>query len=164
MICLGLGSNLGDREGNIAAAVARLAAWPGVSVEKVSSLYETAPVGYTDQPDFLNAVIAVVTTLGPRELLTACLAVERGLGRERSVRWGPRTVDIDVLFYDDVVLDSDELTLPHPRFHERCFVLVPLAEIAGDAPVFAGKTAAELAAACCGDGAVRLYGKLGRGG
>jgi len=160
VICLGLGSNLGDREGNIAAAVARLAAWPGVTVEKVSSLYETAPVGYTDQPDFLNAVISVRTTLAPRELLAACLAVERELGRERKVRWGPRTVDIDVLFYDDAALASDELTLPHPRFHERCFVLVPLAEIAGDAPVHAGRSAAELAAACCGDGAVRLYGKI----
>ncbi|MDR7865440.1 MAG: 2-amino-4-hydroxy-6-hydroxymethyldihydropteridine diphosphokinase [Sporomusaceae bacterium] len=164
MICLGLGSNLGDREGNIAAAVARLAAWPGVTVERVSSLYETAPVGYTDQPDFLNAVISVRTTLTPQELLTACLAVERELGRERKIRWGPRTVDIDVLFYDDVVLATEVLTLPHPRFHERCFVLAPLAEIAGDAPVYAGKTAAELAAACCGDGAVRLFGKLERGG
>lgn len=163
MICLGLGSNLGDREGNIAAAVARLAGWPGVTVERVSSIYETAPVGYTDQPDFLNAVIAVRTTLTPHELLAACLAVERELGRERKVRWGPRTVDIDVLFYEDVVLDADGLTLPHPRFHERCFVLVPLAEIAGDSPVYAGRTAGELAAAC-GDGSVRLYGKLGRGG
>lgn len=163
MICLGLGSNLGDREGNIAAAVARLAAWLGVTVERVSSLYETAPVGYTDQPDFLNAVVGVRTTLTPLELLAACLAVERELGRERKIRWGPRTIDIDVLFYDDVVLDTAELTLPHPRFHERCFVLVPLAEIAGDVPVYGGRTAGELAAAC-DDGTVRLYGKLGRGG
>ncbi|MDT8901276.1 2-amino-4-hydroxy-6-hydroxymethyldihydropteridine diphosphokinase [Anaeroselena agilis] len=163
MICLGLGSNLGDREGNIAAAVARLAAWPGVTVERVSSLYETAPLGYTDQPDFLNAVASVSTTLTPHELLAACLAVERALGRERKVRWGPRTVDIDVLFYDDVVLEAAELTLPHPRFHERCFVLVPLAEIAGEAPVYGGKTAGELAAAC-DDGTVRFFGKLRQGG
>lgn len=162
MICLGLGSNLGDREGNIAAAVARLAAWPGVTVERVSSLYETAPVGYTDQPDFLNAVVRVRTTLTPRELLAACLAVERELGRERKIRWGPRTIDIDVLFFDDAVVETDELTLPHPRFHERCFVLVPLAEVAGDTPVCAGKTAGELAAAC-DDGTVRLYGRLSKG-
>ncbi len=162
MICLGLGSNLGDRRGNIAGAVARLAAWPGITVEKVSSLYETAPVGYTDQPDFLNAAVCVTTTLTPQELLAACLAVERALGRERKVRWGPRTVDIDVLFYEDVVLATDELTLPHPRFHERCFVLAPLAELTGDMPVYGGKTAGELAAAC-DDGTVRLYGRLFEG-
>ncbi len=156
MICLGLGSNVGDREGNIRAAVAKLAAWPGVTVERVSSLYETAPVGYADQPDFLNAVACVKTALAPRELLAACLAVEEALGRVRHERWGPRTVDVDVLFYEDVVLATAELTLPHPRFHERCFVLVPLAEVAGDMPVYAGRRAAELAAAC-GDGTVRFY-------
>jgi 2-amino-4-hydroxy-6-hydroxymethyldihydropteridine diphosphokinase len=156
MICLGLGSNVGDREGNIRAAVARLAAWPGVAVERVSSLYETAPVGYTDQPDFLNAAVRVATTLAPRELLAACLAVERSLGRVRHERWGPRTIDVDILFYDDVALDTEELTLPHPRLAERCFVLVPLAEVAGAEPVHAGRSATELAAAC-GDGAVRFY-------
>ncbi len=156
MICLGLGSNVGDREGNIRAAVAKLAAWPGLAVTRVSSLYETAPVGYTDQPDFLNAVACVETSLSPQELLTACLAVEKDLGRERKVRWGPRTIDIDVLLYDEVTLATPELTLPHPRLHERAFVLVPLAELAPDMPVCAGKTAGELAAACA-DGAVRLY-------
>ncbi len=147
---------MGDREGNIRAAVAKLAAWPGMTVERVSSLYETAPVGYADQPDFLNAVARVTTTLAPRELLAACLAVEQALGRVRHERWGPRTIDVDVLLYDDVVLATAELTLPHPRFHERCFVLVPLAEVAGDAPVYAGRTAGELAAAC-GDGTIKFY-------
>lgn len=157
MICLGLGSNMGDREGNIRAAVAQLAAWPGIEVTRVSSLYETAPVGYTEQADFLNAVACVATALAPQELLAACLAVEAALGRERKVRWGPRTVDIDVLLYEDAVLATPVLTLPHPRLHERCFVLVPLAEVAGAVPVLAGKTAGELAAALCGAGAVRFY-------
>jgi 2-amino-4-hydroxy-6-hydroxymethyldihydropteridine diphosphokinase len=157
VICLGLGSNVGDREANIRAAVAGLAAWPGIRVAQVSSLYETAPVGYTEQADFLNAVAGVATTLPPAELLAACLAVERSLGRERKLRWGPRTIDIDVLLYDDVALDTPALTLPHPRLHERCFVLVPLAEVAPDTPVRAGKTAGELAATLCGGGEVRFY-------
>lgn len=156
MIFLGLGSNIGDREGNIRAAVAKLAAYPGIRVERVSSLYATAPVGYTDQPEFLNAVAAVTTTLEPPALLAACLALERELGRERLIRWGPRTIDIDVLLYDDAVVASDELTLPHPRLLERCFVLVPLAEIAPAEHLPGGRTAAEEAAACDASG-VRLY-------
>jgi 2-amino-4-hydroxy-6-hydroxymethyldihydropteridine diphosphokinase len=156
MIFLGLGSNVGDREGNIRAAVARLSTWPGVNVTKVSSLYETTPVGYTDQADFLNMVVIVETSLPPTELLAACLAVEQALGRERKMRWGPRTIDIDVLLYNDVALATPVLTLPHPRLHERCFVVVPLAEVAPDTPVHAGKTAGELAAGC-GDETVRHY-------
>lgn len=155
MIALGLGANVGDREANIRAAVAKLAARSGIMVARVSSLYATAPVGLTDQPEFLNAVVLVETGLPPRELLAACLAVERELGRERTVRWGPRTIDIDVLLYDDIVMVAEELTLPHPRMAERCFVLVPLAEVAPDAPV-AGGTAGELAAGCA-DSGVRLY-------
>ena len=158
MIVLGLGSNLGDREGNIRSALARLAAQPGIRVDKVSSLYETEPVGFADQPDFLNAVALLSTALSPRELLAVCLGIERELGRKRGKRWGPRTIDIDLILYNDVVLVTAELTLPHPRFHERCFVLVPLAEIAGDAPVSGGKTAGQLAARAAG--AVRLYKKL----
>lgn len=159
MICLGLGSNLGDRAANIGEAVAALAAWPGIKVTQVSSLYETAPVGLTEQPDFLNAVALVATSLAPAELLAACLAVEKAMGRVRLVRWGPRVIDIDVLLYNDVVLDTPELVLPHPRFHERFFVLVPLAEVAPSLPVYGGKTAIELLAGCP-PVAVRLYGKL----
>ncbi len=159
MICLGLGSNIGDRAANLGEAVARLAAWPGIRVDRVSALYETAPVGLTDQPDFLNAVAVVATTLSPHELLSACLAVEKEMGRVRLVRWGPRVIDIDVLLYGGVALDTPELVLPHPRFHERCFVLVPLAEVAPDLPVYGGRTAAELAAGCP-PGEVRLYGRL----
>ena len=122
---VGLGANLGDREGTIRAAVAEL---PGVVA--VSTLRETDPVGITDQPRFLNGVAALETELTPRELLDVLLAVERRLGRERGQRWGPRTIDLDLLLYGDGVIDETGLTIPHPRLHERRFVLEPLAELA----------------------------------
>ena len=121
---VGLGSNLGDREGTIRAALAKL---PGVVA--VSTLRETDPVGITDQPRFLNGVAALETELAPRELLDVLLAVERRLGRERGQRWGPRTIDLDLLLYGDEVIDETGLTIPHPRLHERRFVLEPLAEL-----------------------------------
>jgi 2-amino-4-hydroxy-6-hydroxymethyldihydropteridine diphosphokinase len=122
---VGLGSNLGDREGTIRAAVAEL---PGVVA--VSTLRETDPVGVTEQPRFLNGVLELETDLSARELLDALLAVERRLGRERRERWGPRTIDLDLLLYGDEVIDADGLTVPHPRLHERRFVLEPLADLA----------------------------------
>jgi 2-amino-4-hydroxy-6-hydroxymethyldihydropteridine diphosphokinase len=122
---VGLGANLGDREGTIRAAVADL---PGVVA--VSTLRETDPVGITDQPRFLNGVAVLETELAPRELLDGLLAVERRLGRERGKRWGPRTIDLDLLLYGDEVIDQTGLTIPHPRLHERRFVLEPLAELA----------------------------------
>ena len=122
---VGLGANLGDREGTIRAAVAEL---PGVVA--VSTLRETDPVGITDQPRFVNGVAALETELKPRELLDVLLAVERRLGRERGQRWGPRTIDLDLLLYGDEVVDETGLTIPHPRLHERRFVLEPLADIA----------------------------------
>ena len=122
---VGLGANLGDREGTIHAAVAEL---PGVVA--VSALRETDPVGVTDQPRFLNGVVALETDLSPRELLDVLLTVERRLGRERRERWGPRTIDLDLLVYGVEVIDDEGLTVPHPRLHERRFVLEPLAEIA----------------------------------
>jgi 2-amino-4-hydroxy-6-hydroxymethyldihydropteridine diphosphokinase len=121
---IGLGSNLGDREATIASA---LAALPGVVA--VSRLRETAPVGVVDQPRFLNGVARLETALAPRELLDALLAVERSLGRERHERWGPRTIDLDLLLYGNEVVDEPGLTVPHPRLHERRFVLEPLAEL-----------------------------------
>jgi 2-amino-4-hydroxy-6-hydroxymethyldihydropteridine diphosphokinase len=121
---VGLGSNLGDREGTIRAAVAEL---PGVVA--VSALRETDPVGITDQPRFLNGVAALETGLTARELLDLLLAVERRLGRERGKRWGPRTIDLDLLLYGDEVIDETGLRIPHPRLHERRFVLEPLAEL-----------------------------------
>lgn len=127
---LGLGGNLGDREVNLRAAVGALREHG--EVVAASSLYETAPVGYLDQPPFLNAVVALETELSARELMRAVLRSEQSLGRERTFRNAPRTVDVDLLFYDDVVSDDPDVTLPHPRLHERAFVLVPLAEIAPD--------------------------------
>ena len=121
---IGLGSNLGDREASIRAAVAAL---PGVVA--VSSLRETDPVGKTDQPRFLNGVAALETELSARELLDVLLSVEHGLGRERRERWGPRTIDLDLLLYGDEVLDETGLKVPHPRLHERRFALEPLAEL-----------------------------------
>jgi 2-amino-4-hydroxy-6-hydroxymethyldihydropteridine diphosphokinase len=122
---VGLGANLGDRDATIRAAIAEL---PGVV--GVSTLRETDPVGVTDQPRFLNGVAVLDIDLPPRELLDRLLAVERGLGRERTERWGPRTIDLDLLLYGDEVIDEDGLTVPHPRLQERRFVLEPLAEIA----------------------------------
>jgi 2-amino-4-hydroxy-6-hydroxymethyldihydropteridine diphosphokinase len=130
---VGLGSNLGDRNGAIAAAVGRLKATPGVTAVQISGLHETEPVGGpAGQPRYLNAAARVETTLAPVELLHVLLAIEAGLGRERRESWGPRTIDLDLLGYDDQVISSPELVLPHPRMHFRRFVLEPLAEIAGD--------------------------------
>ena len=128
---VGLGSNLGDREQTIARALALLGEHPDVEVLRVSRLRETAPWGYADQPAFLNGAALLETALPPRELLVTLLAVEQQLGRERdpAVRYGPRTIDLDLLLYEDAVLDEPGLTLPHPRLHEREFALEPLAEL-----------------------------------
>lgn len=127
---LGLGSNLGDREAMLRAAIAALEAAPGVRVTAISSLYETPPWGPVPQGPYLNACVALETTLSPRELLTLCLVIERDHGRERAIRWGPRTLDMDVLLYGDETINEEGLIVPHPRMSERAFVLVPLAEIA----------------------------------
>jgi 2-amino-4-hydroxy-6-hydroxymethyldihydropteridine diphosphokinase len=121
---VGVGANLGDREATIRAA---LAALPGVV--SVSQLRETDPVGVVDQPPFLNGAAALETDFSPRELLDALLAVERELGRERRERWGPRTIDLDLLLYGDEAVDEPGLTVPHPRLHERRFALEPLLDL-----------------------------------
>ena len=126
---LGIGTNQGEREANIQATLTALGTVPGVQVRRVASLYETAPVGYADQPDFLNTVAEVETTLSPRALLGVCLGIEAGLGRVRSFRNGPRIIDIDVLLAEGVCMQEEELILPHPRMLERAFVLVPLKEL-----------------------------------
>ena len=127
---VGLGANLGEREGALRAAVTALGALEGVRVVAVSSFRETEPVGYLDQPPFLNGAVAVDTTLGPRELLDALLAVERSLGRTREgPRFGPRTIDLDLLLYGDESVDEPGLRVPHPRLHERAFALEPLADL-----------------------------------
>lgn len=130
---IALGSNLGDRAGNIQRAVELLGQTPAVEVIAVSRLLDNPAVGGpTDSPAFLNAAAALRTTLTPVELLHALSAVEKQLGRTREVLWGPRTIDLDLLLYGDTVMQTPELTLPHPRMHQRDFVLRPLAEIAGD--------------------------------
>lgn len=127
---IALGANLGDREQTLRSAIAALRRLG--TLEAASSFYETAPVGMVEQPDFLNAVIALRTTLLPQELMTALLRIEQQHGRDRSVSVpkGPRTLDLDLLSYGDVVMEMPTLTLPHPSLAERRFVLVPLAEIA----------------------------------
>ena len=127
---LGLGSNLGDRLGHLQQAVDMLHATKGVTVVAVSHVYETAPVGGPEQDDFLNAVVAVETTLDPWSLLDVAQACERAAHRVRGERWGPRTLDVDVLRYGDVRIADSRLTVPHPRLHERGFVLAPLRDVA----------------------------------
>lgn len=126
---LGLGTNLGDRLENLRLAVAALGALPHTCVEAVSSVYETEPVGYADQPAFLNAAAVVETGLSPRALLGACLGIEAAMGRRRTFRNAPRILDIDVLLVEGVEMAEEELTLPHPRMAQRGFVLVPLEEL-----------------------------------
>jgi len=128
---VGVGANLGDRRATIERAVELLRAAPGIEVLAVSSLRETDPVGFEEQPRFLNGAVELETALGPRELLDLLLGVERALGRTREgPRFGPRTIDLDLLVYGDERVDEPGLTVPHPRLHERRFALEPLAELA----------------------------------
>jgi 2-amino-4-hydroxy-6-hydroxymethyldihydropteridine diphosphokinase len=131
-VYLSLGSNLGDRARTMEQALERLERSGRVRITKRSSLYETAPVGFTDQPWFLNMAVEAETDLDPHSLLDLIHRVEAGLGRRREVRWGPRTVDIDILLYGDEEVSTERLTIPHPELHRRAFVLVPLLEIAPD--------------------------------
>lgn len=160
MIFLGLGSNIGEREENILAALRALRSHEAIEVKIVSSLYETEPFGVKEQPDFLNAVAGIATNLSPQQLLTECLQIEKVLGRIRDKRWAPRVIDIDLLLYHNEIIESENLTIPHKFLTERKFVLVPLAEIAGEEIIVGGYTAAGLLEkvndSCC----VRFYKKL----
>ncbi|MCQ9292212.1 2-amino-4-hydroxy-6-hydroxymethyldihydropteridine diphosphokinase [Staphylococcus hyicus] len=129
-VYLGLGSNIGDREQQLQSAVERLDQVTGIHVQHTSSMYETKPVGYVEQPDFLNVCLHIKTTLSPEALLHQCLRIEKELHRVREVRWGPRTIDIDVLLYGDEIIESEQLIVPHPRMTARAFVMIPLNEIA----------------------------------
>lgn len=154
---IGLGGNVGEPARAMAAALAALRRHPGMELVAVSSLYRTPPWGKLDQPDFLNAAAGLATTLEPRALLQACLDIERGLKRERTERWGPRTIDIDVIAFGNRVIREEGLEIPHPRFASRAFVLVPLAEIAGDFTI-GGETVAALAARLDTSGIERVAG------
>ena len=145
---VGLGSNLGDREATIRRAVELLGERPGVEVVAVSTLRDTDPVGYEDQPRFLNGAVALEVDLPPRALLEELLAVERELGRDRphETRWGPRTIDLDLLLYGEETVDEPGLTVPHPRLAERQFVLEPLYELAPELTLPDGRTVRDLAA------------------
>jgi len=143
LVYLSLGSNVGEREAQLQSAVTRLAAIGRVAA--VSSCYETEPVEFTEQPWFLNCAVALETTQAPQQLMTSILRIEQEMGRRRLQNKGPRAIDIDILLFDDAVVDSPDATIPHPALHERRFVLEPLAEIAPELrhPVF-HKTIREL--------------------
>ena len=160
MILIGLGSNIGDRQENIKTAIQRLGKHNEICIEKISSLYETKPVGVTQQPDFLNGAIQLTTKLTPHKLLEVCLHVECEMGRIRDQRWGPRNIDIDILLYDDHVIIDAALCIPHPRLHERRFVLIPLQEIASGIPIYKGQTPEELLRKIDGNNDVMLYKKI----
>jgi 2-amino-4-hydroxy-6-hydroxymethyldihydropteridine diphosphokinase len=129
-VFLGLGSNIGDRIATIQKAKEMISSLPGVSVISSSSLYETEPVGISDQPMFINAVLEIETDLSPEELFFKLKDIEANLGRTETIRWGPRVIDIDILLFGDMIFEERDLTIPHPEMTKRGFVLVPLCEIA----------------------------------
>jgi 2-amino-4-hydroxy-6-hydroxymethyldihydropteridine diphosphokinase len=158
-VVLALGSNLGDRLASLQGAVDALCAEPGLSDVTVSPVYETAPAGGPDQPDYLNAVLVASTALPARAILDRARAAERAQHRVRGPRWGPRTLDVDVIVYGDEVSADPELTLPHPRARERAFVLAPWHDVDPDAVIPGQGRVADLLAAV-GTAGVRLRGDV----
>ena len=154
---IGLGGNVGDPRTTMARALDRLHAYPDVVIEAVSGLYETPPWGKADQPAFLNAAARLRTTLPARGLLGALLSVEAGLGRIREERWGPRTVDLDLLLFGTSAINEAGLHVPHPRLHERAFALLPLADVMAGA-VIAGRELSQWLEVADASGIVRLAG------
>lgn len=153
---IGLGANLGDPRGQIGAALEAIGAMPATRLSARSSFYRSAPIGYAAQPDFLNAVAQIETGLAPRALLDALLAIEHGAGRSRSFASAPRTLDLDLLLYGDMVIGEPGLSVPHPRMHTRAFVLEPLAEIAPGIEIPGQGAIAPLLAACGGQSIRKL--------
>jgi 2-amino-4-hydroxy-6-hydroxymethyldihydropteridine diphosphokinase len=142
---IGLGSNVGDKKASLDRAIEALAATEGVRLVARSGYWRTEPWGYTEQDWFVNACVVVETALAPRALLDRCLAIEAMLGRKREIRWGPRLIDLDILYVDAMTLADADLAVPHPHLLERAFVLAPLAEIRPDAVVSGTTIAAALA-------------------
>lgn len=153
-----LGSNLDDPHTQVRRGFAALAALPETTLLAQSSLYASAPVGYVDQPDFVNAVAKISTTLSPQVLLQSLLNIEHHCGRERTFQNAPRTLDLDVLLYDDLIVHEHGLTIPHPHMHQRAFVLQPLLEIQADC-VIPGIGSAAIAALACQDQALQRLGE-----
>lgn len=145
-VYIGIGSNLGDKESNILNALRRLEEGGRVNIQARAPFYKTDPVGYTDQDWFLNTVAACETGLAPHDLLEALMKVEQDMGRVRTIHWGPRVIDLDILLYGDAVVSTPDLEIPHPRISERAFVVVPLSDLAPNITLPGGKTAAALAA------------------
>jgi 2-amino-4-hydroxy-6-hydroxymethyldihydropteridine diphosphokinase len=152
---LALGANLGDRLASLREAVTRLEE-RGARFLRSSRVYETEPVG-PPQPDYLNAVIEVETDLSPRDLLAACLGVEEAMGRVRAERWGPRVIDLDILTLGEEEIDEPDLQIPHPRMHERAFVMIPLLELDADPHLPGGRTVSTLRMEAWGIGGVRQF-------
>lgn len=157
---VGMGGNLDDPASRIRHAFKALAGLPHTRLVATSSLYRSAPVGYLDQPDFINAVAQLETRLPPLDLLDALFTIEHGAGRARSFRNAPRTLDLDLLLYGDRVLEHPRLSLPHPRMAGRAFVLAPLAEIAPGLLIPGAGAVADLAAACAGQAIERMADTL----
>lgn len=160
-VILGLGSNIEPRVEHIRQAVSLIKEHPLITLRRCSSLYHTEPVGYVEQGWFLNAVAACETDLEPRELLCETKKMEAQLMRQRTIHWGPRTIDIDLVLYGQAEINLPDLVVPHPRCFQRAFVLAPLAEITGGQAIYQGKTARELLTALGGHEAVEYYGPLG---
>jgi len=134
-VFLSLGSNIGDRLNHLEEAIKMISEIDNIELKSKSSFYETEPVGYLDQDLFMNCVIEIETILQPYEVLDCCMDIEQQLKRKRVIRWGPRTIDVDILIYDDIVMDEERLIIPHPRMTERAFVMVPLSEIFDDGSI-----------------------------
>lgn len=157
-VFLSLGSNIGDRENYLSEAVSKISHVGRTMVKKVSDIYETEPVGYTEQGKFLNIAVYVETSLEPEALLKELQNIENQLKRVREITWGPRTIDIDILLYNELKVDDPDLIIPHPRMFERAFVLVPLKDIYPSGEIF-GRSIHQMVTQSMDNGGVKFYKK-----